>query len=291
MKNTVKTIIENVKTIDGLNEQVNKYNDNIKDNVKNDLSFSDLSIIAENITSENKENHTDSFLTSLANDRKIAFDGLLKNPCYNKVYLVENVDNTIKVENILVINNIVDIEKRYRLVNYKELSKTNGKPIPNKSITIFGVLRFYGLLEKFIENLMLNQVENNGEYKTDLTRINLVGTEFTEQDGKCFDGISITALDKQLRVLTKFFGDNEIKTKKKDLVLLRSQVIKMKFDVKNLNCDFSESKTNAFIKVLYKYFVSIYNNHNTQLTNSNGKTVIKISKNSDNENSVENIDK
>lgn len=278
MKTTVKTIIENTTTSEKLTEVINSYNNNVLDNIKNTLDFSNLVTIVDNINNTSKEVHTISFLNALEKDRKNAFKMLLENPCYNKIVISENKDKTVKTDTVNVVNSVVDIEKYFRLIKSENVGK-NGRKIPNATVTIFGVNRFYGLLEKFIQNLLINQISGENEYTTDLTRIKLDDITFTENDGKCFDTTSTTALDKQLRVLTKFFGENDIKTRKKDIVLLRTQVVKMKFKTDLLHLDFSESKTSAFLKVLYKYFISVYNKHDTTLTSSNGKDIINFSEN------------
>lgn len=279
-KANVTEIIENTITIERLDDLINDYNANVMDGLDNDLTVENFVTICDNINKLEQEKHTIKFLNDLEKDRKTAFANLLEKPCYDKVSVkVENDGKIKKNDLIAVVNSVVDIEKYYRKIKSTKVSEKTGKPIPDESITIFGVTRFYGLLEKFIQNLVINNIEGNSEYKTDLTRIKLDSVAFTENDGKAFDTTSTTALDKQMRVLAKFFGDNEIKTKKKDIMLLRTQVIKAKFRTDLLHLDFSESKVNAFLTTLYKYFISVYNKHTTTLTNSNGKTIYNITEN------------
>lgn len=276
MKANVTTIIESATTVAKLDELINEYNANVMDGNENELVFDNFVAICDNLNETERIRHTIKFLKELETDRKTAFANLLENPCYTKISVnLENDETIKKTEPVSVINSVVDIEKYYRKINSTKTNK-NGKIIPDETITIFGKTRFYGLLEKFIQNLVINNVEGESLYKTDLTRLVLDGVTFTECDGKAFDGTSATALDKQMRVLVKFFGDNDIKTKKKDLMLLRTQVIKAKFRTDMLHLDFAESKVNAFLTMLYKYFISVYNKHETTLTNSNGKVIYNI---------------
>jgi hypothetical protein len=273
----VTTIIESTTTLEGLKNLVNDYNANVMDGLENELVFDNLVTICDNLNEDERIRHTIKFLNDLETDRKTAFANLLEKPCYNKISVKVENDGTITVSDpVAVVNSVVDIEKYFRRIKSTKVSPKNGKVIPDDSITIFGKTRFYGLLEKFIQNLVINNVEGENLYKTDLTRLKLDEVTFTENDGKAFDSTSATALDKQMRVLAKFFGDNDIKTKKKDIMLLRTQVIKAKFRTDMLHLDFAESKVNAFLTTLYKYFISVYNKHETALTNSNGKVIYNI---------------
>ena len=282
MKKNVTVIIEGATTVAKLDELITEFNANVMDGIKNDLVLENFQTICDNLNETERDRHCIKFLNELETDRKTAFKNLLENPCYNKQVIFAGNDGQIKRDTVAVINSVVDIEKYFRRIKSTKTSPKNGKIIPDETITIFGVTRFYGLLEKFIQNLLINQVEGNNEYKTDLTRIKLDEISFTEHEGRAFDSTSTTALDTQMRVLAKFFGDNDIKTKKKVIPLLKTQVIKAKFKTDLLHFDFAETKVNAFLTTLYKYFISVYNKHETILTNSNGKTVYNITENKGN---------
>ena len=273
MKNTVKNIIKNTNTLTELKALVNEFNANVQDKQKNVLSPADLVTIKDKVNEVSKANHSSEFITMLESDRQGAFVWLFNNATFEKANITEESNGQIKFEIVKSVNGIADIEKAYRLKKSVKVNK-NGKAVPNNEVTIFEFTRFYGLLEKFMQNLLVNQVSENTGYTTDLSRIVLGDKTFTESESKAFDNVSISALDKQMRVLTAFFGNLEIKTRKKDIPVLRGEILKLKFDVEVLSMSATEQKTSRFLnKVIYPYFLHIYHKHTLTITTQTGETV------------------
>lgn len=232
MKN-YNEMLKNAKNIEEVKKIVDDINNDIKDNNKDfEFNFAVLTEICKSFTDVNKDNFTDNFCAIAKYDRLKAFNGLLSKPYYigysakfdsqNNLYVVVDVEKLFSFSNL---------EKGYR--KYVAELDTNGKPIIDKSITIFDALRFYGLTSVFVRNLQKANFEIDKDNGYNLENVVVDGENiFKDIDGKCFSSNSNNSLEKQLNIIVKFFG-YDVQMLKKDLPILKIKAQKIKQDKKN----------------------------------------------------------
>lgn len=254
---TLKTVLENL-------------NNDILDNVEIVFDVARLEKAVKAINEEYKNNFSLDFAVGVALDRKATFEKLVKTPNYTKVVIVENENGTFTLDDTKkALFKFADLENYYQTFNSTENDK-NGKPIKNKSITIFGALRFYGLCDCFIRNLFTNNLVVDNEKIVNLAKVKIADKNiFTENDGKCFASTSNNALEKQLNILAKFF-EIDVKMLKKDLPILKMSVQKIKRDIETNKASINEVKTLKFADILFSVITSRYNNEDVKIFTNDG---------------------
>ena len=232
MKN-YNTIIKTNTTLEEIKKTVENFNNDLSDNVLCTLEKASIEKALEPINKKLETEFTDKFLITMMTDRKKAFTDLLETPCYTKIVVIENQNKTFKIDDTkTVLFKFSTLEKAYQLSKSKETDK-NGKAIPNKSVTIFDALRFYGLMATFIRNLQKSNFEIDEKEGYSLENVIIdEKRQFSEKDGKVFASNSNNALKDQTDILVKFFG-YDVHLIKKDLPILKIKAQKLKQDRKN----------------------------------------------------------
>lgn len=277
------TNAENLETLEAVLENLNN---DIQDNVEIIFDMAKLDKAVKTINEEYKNNFSKLFAFNLDKDRKTTFENLVKNPNFDKVVITDE-NGTISIEVKKTLFRFSDLENYYQLLHSTETDK-KGKPIKNKSVSVFGALRFYGLCDCFIRNLFTNNLVIDNDKVYDLSRVKIADkTIFDENDGKCFASTSNNALEKQLNILTRFFG-LDVKMLKKDLPILKLSAQKIKRDVESNKASINEIKTLKFADILFSVVTSRYNNENVKVYTNDGKEVAEIKTETETETTTEN---
>ena len=231
MKNYAE-MLKNITKIEEVKTLIDAINNDIKDNAKFELNFAELEKAIKAINEKNEKAFVDSFLVSFENDRKTALDALLFVPCFDAYSVSIEKDGTYKLTDGKRLFKFAKLEKAFQLLKSKENDK-NGKPIPNTGATIFGALRFYGLMMSFIRNLQKTnfEIDENEGYNLENVLLDEKSV-FVKSDGDAFKSNSNTALQKQVNIIVKIMG-YDVKLIKKDLPVLRLQAQKIRQDKKN----------------------------------------------------------
>ena len=234
MKNYNELLKKSIN-IEEVKKVVELLNADIRDN-NNDFNFDFVSLknVVDNINETNKNDFTKHFCYEMSKDRQNAFVELLASPCFD-TYSIKIEDNgTYTIKDNTRLFSFVNLEKGYRTFKSTDNDK-NGKPILNKSVTIFDALRFYGLMSVFIRNLQKSNFEIDKDNSYNLENV-MVDNEkvFADIDGKIFASNSNNMLEKQLNVIVKFFG-YDVQMLKKDLPILKIKAQKIKQDKQNAN--------------------------------------------------------
>lgn len=250
---------------------VNNINDDIVNNVECAFSENTLQNALNAINVDFEKAFFANVVVTLESDRKATFENLIKNPTFEKAVFSINENGTIKLEKKTALFKFSNLEKFYQVSKSTEKDK-NGKPIANKSVTVFGALRFYGLCDAFIRNMFIGNVASGELKMVDISKV-IIDNEavFEEDNGKTFASGSNSALERQLNCLVKFFA-LDVKMLKKDLPILKLSAQKIKTDKSNKS-SINEVKTLKFIDVLFSVITSRYNNENVKVITNDGNEV------------------
>ncbi len=265
----------NAKNFEEVEAIVKEYNEKMLDNVECRLDEFAVKKAVEKINLNYEKSFTNSFLLAYETDRKVAFEKLLKNPCFNKITFKINDNATFKVEKKTSIFKFATLEKAYQLSKTTETDKNN-KKILNKSVTIFGALRFYGVVDAFIRNMLIQNLSTDTENKIEISKV-IIDNEpiFEDDNGKTFSSNSNNALEKQLNVIVKFFG-LDVKMLKKDLPILKISAQKIKRDNSTNKSSIAEIKTLKFADIIFSVITSRANNEDIKVFTNDGKEVGKV---------------
>ena len=265
--------IKQAGNIEELRGVINSINDDILNNVEFTLNMAELEKSVKAFNEEFKNEFISKFIADYEEDRKNAFTNLVKSANFQKVVIAENDCGTIKFDDTKKsFVKFADLENAYQLYKSTETDK-NGHKIKNKSVTIFGALRFYGLCDAFIRNMFIGNLTIDNEKAVNLSKVKIADkTIFDENDGKCFASNSNNALEKQLNILARFF-DIDVKMLKKDLPILKLSAQKIKRDVTNNYSSINEIKTLKFVDVLFSVITSRYNNTDVAIYTNDGEKV------------------
>ena len=223
LKNT--TNIEEVKNI------VDNINADIMDNNEIDFDFVALKNAVDTINENNKKAYTTHFCYAMEQDRKTAFSNIMAKPYFDTYSVKIEENGTFEITDNTKLFSFVNLEKGFQVFKSTDNDK-NGKPIANKSVTIFDALRFYGLMSLFIRNLQKSTFEIDKDCDIKLANVVVDGEKvFTDIDGKVFASNSNNALEKQLNIVATFFG-YDVQLLKKDLPILKIKAQKIKQDKK-----------------------------------------------------------
>ena len=262
--------ISAIKNLDELKNLVSELNQKRLDNVKVTFDVKELDKKVMAINKDYETLFTSQFLSLLDNDFKTAYADLVKTPNFDRVILTEEKNGSLKIEVKKALFKFSTLENAYQLKHSKEKSVKNGQPIRNKSVTVFGALRFYGLVSAFVRNLLIENITIDNTKVYDLSHVVIADTNiFTEKDGECFSSTSNNALEKQLNILVKFFGI-DVKMLKKDLVPLKLSAQKIKRDVNNNNISIHELDVLKFADILFSVITSRVNNNTIKVFTADG---------------------
>lgn len=265
--------ISAIKNLDELKNLVSELNQNRLDNVQTVYDFSELEKVVEKINTDYENLFVAQFLSLLDTDSKTAFADLLKTPNFDRVILTQEQNGNFKIDVKKALFKFSKLENAYQLKHSVEKSAKNGQPIRNKSVSVFGALRFYGLCDCFIRNLLCENLTIDNTKMYDLSRIVIADTNiFSKDDGKCFASSSNNALEKQLNILVKFF-DIDVKMLKKDLPILKMSAQKIKRDVNNNKASIHETSTLKFADVLFSVITSRVKNEDIKVFTNDGNEV------------------
>lgn len=264
--------ITKAENLEKLMEVIEELNSDILDNAEIIFDMARLEKAVADINIEYKMTFCLDVAVGIETDRKATFVKLVNTPNYNKVVIVTNENGTIKLEIKKTLFKFADIENYYQLFKSTETDK-NGKPIKDKSVTVFGALRFYGLCDCFIRNLFSTNLVIDNEKVVNLAKVKIADkTIFDENDGKCFASTSNNALEKQLNILARFF-ELDVKMLKKDLPILKLSAQKIKRDIESNKASIHEIKTLKFADILFSVITSRYNNENVAIFTNDGNEV------------------
>ena len=233
----ISTFLSNDPTLENLKAIVNEYNESLLNNAPLTLDFAKVETFKNAINSIYEKDFIDTFVNLAKQDKAKAINSLLTTFNYPQISVKINDDNTYSVitqdangNDLVKLFDFKKLEKAYQLAHSVETDK-NGKPLPNKGVTIFGALRFQGLCQTFMHFLTTQTLEEKDleKYKVKLEKI-VVGDEkiFDENDNKAFESISNGNLEKQLNILARLMGFNGVKLLKRDVKVLRLIVLKVK---------------------------------------------------------------
>lgn len=264
---------ENIK-IEEVRTLVDEINENIVDNVKIDFDVMTLKSTLDKFNEQNKIAFARKFVYALKSDRVKAFNDLLAIPYYN-TYGVKIEDNkTITIKDNTSLFSFVTLEKT--LQGFDEKRDKNGHIMLDKGVTVFGALRFYGLMSLFIRNLQKSNFEIDKECNVKLDNV-VVDNEkiFVDVDGKIFASNSNNSLEKQLNVIVKFFG-YDVQMLKKDLPILKIKAQKIKQDKKNakfsVNAIINDNTILKFVDVIFGVIASRINNEDIEIITQKATT-------------------
>ena len=269
MKNYNETL-KKIENIEELKTLVTNVNDDIADNIEHIFDISILYKVIENINKTNEIIFSKSFVNILLNDRVSAFNDLVKNPSFTVYSLIINDNNTIEIKESKRLFKFSNLEKCYQTTKSTETDK-NGKPILNKSVTIFGALRFYGLCATFIRNCLKSNftIDENCMYNISNVVID-DKHKFSAEDGKAFASNSNNSLEKQLNILVKFMG-YDVKMLKKDVAILKLYAQKLTQDKDNAHTTVKEINTIKFADKIFSLVCSRLANKDVAITLTNDK--------------------
>lgn len=233
----INQILANNPTLEHLQIIVNEYNESILNNEPLTLDFAKVEAVKSAINSTYEQAFIARFVSLAKQDKKQAINSLLTTFNYPQISVKIEEDNTYSVitqdanGNALVkLFDFKKLEKAYQLAHSTETDK-NGKPLPNKGVTIFGALRIYGLTQTFMNFLTTQTLDEKDldKYKVNLEKV-VVGDEkiFDENDNKAFESISNNNLEKQLNIIVRLMGFEDVKLLKRDVKVLKLVVLKVK---------------------------------------------------------------
>ena len=209
------------------------------------------------------------FVQTLNIDRKTAFTNLLTHPTFDKYVLTANENGTFSIEKKTALFKFSTLEKAY------QLSKSDDDK-PNKEVTIFGALRYYGCCEAFIRNMLIGNLSVDNENKIEIAKVKIDNQAIFEDDnGKTFGSNSNNALEKQLNILVKFYG-LDVHMLKKDLPLLKLSAQKIKRDKTTNKASIKEVDTLKFTDIIFSVVTSRANNEDVKVYLSNGNEIGKV---------------
>lgn len=223
-----------VKNLNELEAIIEKHKNNILDNVDCRLDEFTVKKAIEKVNNTFASEFTDNFINVFITEPKKAFEMLLETPYYKSVTYTENNNHTfsLKTDNKKLFK-FADLEKSYQLLKSEETSPKNGAKIPNKGVTIFGALRFYGCMMTFIRNLQKSvfEIDETNGFKLENVVIDNKKA-FDEKDGEVFKSNSQNALEKQLNIIAEFYR-YDVKMLKKDLPILKLKAQKLRQNKEN----------------------------------------------------------
>lgn len=239
----IDKIIENKNaTLNDLKEILTTYNNGILDNNKIDIDLTKIDKIKSIININYENEFINTYVTNAKKDKKQAINSLLTNFNFKQITTKINDNNTIDIveldsknNDIVKLFDFAKLEKAYQIANSNEKDK-NGHTIPNKSVTIFSALRIYGLLQIFSNNLIMDNFD-----KKDLEYYGISLENITVKDEKIFDEndqkafipndkkqFSNNQIEKQLNIIVKLMGFDNVKLLNRDVKVLRLVVQKIK---------------------------------------------------------------
>ena len=267
--------ITGAKNYEELKGIIDNINTDIRDNQEVKFDVIKLDKALEVLNKEYKTDYSAKFIADLEVDRKTAFENLVKTHIFDRLTYSFNENGTIKFEKKTALFKFSDLESAYQIYKSTENDK-NGKPIKNKSVTVFGALRFESLVNAFIRNLFITNLTIDKENAIDLSRVKIADkTIFDKNDGECFASTSNNALEKQLNILVKFFN-LDVKMLKKDLPILKLSAQKIKRDIKDNKSSINEVKYLKFVDVIFSVVTSRYNNENVKIYTNDGEEVNEV---------------
>ena len=270
--------IETITNLETLKTFIKEYNENLLNGKKEVIDLKKVDEKIEVINENFKNDFSLAFVLSIEDNRKIAFQNLMKNPNFDRISIAKQENGTYVINEKKALFRFSDLERKFQEYHSTETKTKNGKNVvvPNKSKTIFGALRFYGVCDCFIRNLFIENLFIDSLHCYDLTKVVIEDKNiFTEKDGECFSSTSNNALEKQLNVLVKFF-DIEAKMLKKDLPILKLSAQKIKKDVKTNKASIHEIDTLKFVDTLFSVITSRVNNENVKVFTNDGNEVKSI---------------
>lgn len=276
MKN-YNEILKKVKNIDELEVILKQHKQDKLDNVLCQIDQKAVESALSVVNKEFEKEHTSKFLILFNEDRKKGFDFLLETPSFFKYQLIANNNGTFETKKAFSLFKFATLEKQYQLVKSVELN-SKGEPKPNTEVTIFGALRFYGMMSTFIRNLQKEQWENDDVESYTLENVTVDGKRvFSETDGECFKAHTPSALDKQLnnRILKKLMGVDVAVRKGKDFPTLRIKCAKVKTDketaVTSIDATIDDKVCLKFMDEVWHILITRYNGKDVEMVTSKPK--------------------
>lgn len=282
MKNFTKTF-QNATHLKSVSALVYALNDAILNNEEIDFSETALKNALDFLTTENEKEIYSSTCWKIdkiedENSRENAFRFLMDNITFFAYSFAKNENGTYVINTTKRLIKFAKLEKYYQLLHSKETNK-NGKALPNKTVSVFGALRIYGLTDCFIRNCLKSNFEIDEKTNFNLKNVYIDGeTIFTEKDGICFSSNSNNALQSQINVIKQFFGfDNTYTINKKDIIILKnyaqkiSRSINKDNDKKDGYIKVSEIKTFDMLDAIFSMLKSRKNNDDIVITYNDGK--------------------
>lgn len=262
----ILTLTQENATLEKLQDIIKDYNQAILDNEK--VEIIDFSKV-ENVKSIINANYENTFITHYVllakQDKKQAINNLLKSFNFKQIAVKLEENNTISIneldaskEELVKLFDFSKLEHAFQLANSVETDQ-KGNAKPNKSVTIFGALRIYGLTVNFINNLIGETIDKKDLdfYKVKLENI-VVGDEkiFDENDNRAFipndkGTFSNNQLESQLNIIVRLMGFENVKLLKRDIKILKLLVLKIKQSNKTATHQIKQVNTLKFLNHIF----------------------------------------
>lgn len=267
----ISNFLSNDPTLENLKAVVNEYNESLLNNAPLTLDFAKVETFKNAINSIYEKDFIDTFVNLAKQDKAKAINSLLTTFNFKQISVKIEENNTYSIieldgkgNNLVKLFDFKKLEKAYQLANSTETDK-DGKPLPNKTVTIFGALRIYGLTQTFINFLIKENLDTKDleKYKVKLEKI-VVGDEkiFDENDNKAFESISNNNLEKQLNILVRLMGFNGVKLLKRDVKVLKMLVLKIKQDKHTAHHKIKDIDTLTFLNHIFSRIKEYLDNNN-----------------------------
>ena len=253
-------------TLEILKNVIDLFNNDVKSNIECKLDYATIENCIKALNDEYKKNFVDGFIYALDTDRKATFEKLVNNPNYAKISVkVENNNTyTLKTDGKTLFK-FKDLENAYQILHSKETDK-NGKPIKNKSVTVFGATIFEDVIKCFIRNLFTENVKVDG-LKINVDKVVINGElPFKDCNGECFKSNTNNKLEEQLNIISKFFNI-DVKMLKRDITPLKIYAQNVKRNIDN-ETSIKETDFYKFTDLIFSVVAMRYNNKNVKVFTS-----------------------
>lgn len=262
----INALNETNATLETLQAVINEYNTALLDNEKTEkIDFLAVEKVKNIINANYEKIFIANYVSQAKQDKKTAINSLLTNFNFKQINVKLNENNTISIieldaseDQLVKLFDFSKLEHAFQLANSVETDQ-KGNAKPNKSVTIFGALRIYGLAVNFINNLTGEIIDKKDQdfYKVKLENV-VVGDEkiFDENDNKAFipnekGTFSNNQLESQLNILVRLMGFENVKLLKRDIKILKLLVLKIKQSNKTAKHQIKQANTLKFLNHIF----------------------------------------
>lgn len=275
----IATLNQENATLEALKSLISEYNQALLDNEKVEkIDFAKVETVKSIINANYEQIFISNYVRQAKQDKKTAINSLLTNFNFKQISVKLEENNTISIieldaseDQLVKLFDFSKLENAFQLANSVETDQ-KGNAKPNKSTTIFGALRIYGLTVNFINNLISENIDKKDLefYKVKLENI-VVGEEkiFDENDNKAFlpnekGTFSNNQLESQLNILVRLMGFENVKLLKRDVKILKLLVLKIKQSNKTAKHTVKQVNTLKFLNHIFARIKEYLDNNATK---------------------------